>query len=47
MMLVAGNLHDLGKLAVRKEILEKPGKLTPEEFNEVKTHTIHTGCWIQ
>ena len=42
MMLEAGNLHDLGKLAVRKEILEKPGKLTPEEFNEVKTHTYHT-----
>lgn len=38
---IAGYLHDLGKLAVPKEILEKPGKLTATEFNMVKTHAYY------
>ena len=38
-MRVAGHLHDLGKLAIPREILEKPGKLTPEEYNLIKSHT--------
>jgi HD-GYP domain-containing protein (c-di-GMP phosphodiesterase class II) len=42
MMKIAGSLHDLGKLAVSREILEKPGKLTPEEFNIIRSHTYHT-----
>lgn len=42
MMEIAGYLHDLGKLAVPAEILEKPGKLTDEEFNIVRKHTYHT-----
>ncbi|MCP4116274.1 MAG: response regulator [Desulfobacteraceae bacterium] len=33
-------LHDIGKVGVRDSILEKPGKLTPEEYNEMKMHTI-------
>ena len=37
-MVIAGNLHDLGKLAVPNWILEKPGKLTEEEYNIMKTH---------
>ncbi|MDQ7825970.1 MAG: HD domain-containing protein [Candidatus Eremiobacteraeota bacterium] len=41
-MRIAGFLHDLGKLAVPKEILEKPGKLSEEEFNIVRCHTYHT-----
>lgn len=41
-MEIAGNLHDLGKLVVPREILEKPGKLTPEEFNVIKEHTYYT-----
>ena len=41
-MEIAGYLHDLGKLAVPKEILEKPAKLSMEEFNIVKSHTYHT-----
>lgn len=31
--------HDIGKIAIPREILTKPGKLTEEEFNEVKKHT--------
>lgn len=37
---IAGLLHDLGKTKVSQELLSKPGKLTPAEFNEVKKHTI-------
>lgn len=39
---VAGYLHDLGKLAIPTEILEKPGKLTDEEFNLMRAHTFYT-----
>ncbi len=39
---VAGYLHDLGKLAIPTEILEKPGKLTTEEFNLMRGHTFYT-----
>ncbi len=35
---VAGLLHDLGKLLIPPEIIKKPGRLTEEEFNIVKTH---------
>lgn len=42
MMRLAGYLHDLGKLAVPAEILEKPAKLSPEEFAVIRSHTYHT-----
>ncbi|ULQ60562.1 response regulator [Brucepastera parasyntrophica] len=35
----SAQLHDLGKIAIRDSILLKPGKLTEEEFNEMKKHT--------
>ena len=36
----ASTLHDIGKIAISEEILNKPGKLTEEEFNIIKTHTV-------
>lgn len=42
LMLVAGYFHDIGKLAVPPAILEKPGKLTKEEFLVIKRHTYYT-----
>lgn len=41
-MKMAGNLHDLGKLAVSNCILEKPGRLTQDEFAIMKQHTYYT-----
>ena len=35
----AAPLHDVGKIAIPDSILLKPGKLTPEEFDHMKTHT--------
>ncbi|MBN2037198.1 MAG: response regulator [Chitinispirillaceae bacterium] len=34
----AGLLHDIGKIGVSEYILNKPGKLTPQEFHEIKKH---------
>ena len=42
MIEIAGYLHDLGKLAVPNEILDKKGKLTKSEFNIIMSHTFFT-----
>ena len=42
LMRLAGHFHDLGKLIIPNAILEKPGKLTREEFQVMKQHTYFT-----
>ena len=39
---LAAALHDIGKLAVPSEVLEKPGKLNDEEFKIIQTHIVQT-----
>lgn len=39
----AAMLHDIGKLIVPSSILDKPGKLTAEEFEKIKEHTKYGG----
>ncbi|PAF42433.1 HD domain-containing phosphohydrolase [Helicobacter sp. 11S02596-1] len=36
---IASPMHDIGKIGIPDSILNKPGKLTPEEFEVMKTHT--------
>ena len=38
----AARIHDLGKIDVPQEIVEKPGKLTPEEYERMKEHVNYT-----
>jgi putative two-component system response regulator len=39
LLLQSSQLHDVGKIAISDRILQKPGKLEPEEFEEMKKHT--------
>jgi putative nucleotidyltransferase with HDIG domain len=39
MLRVSAQLHDVGKIGIEDRILKKPGALTPEEFEIMKTHT--------
>lgn len=41
----ASDMHDVGKIRVPDNILLKPGKLTSEEFEEMKKHTVY-GCEV-
>jgi putative nucleotidyltransferase with HDIG domain len=41
-LMVAGLLHDLGKLSVPNSILDKPGKLTKEEYAVIRSHSYYT-----
>ncbi|MBD5470651.1 MAG: response regulator [Lachnospiraceae bacterium] len=43
----AAPLHDVGKIKVSDSILQKPGKLTPEEFDAMKLHTTYSRKIIQ
>lgn len=43
----AAPLHDVGKIKIPDAILQKPGRLTPEEFETMKLHTTHSGKIIQ
>lgn len=39
---ICGLTHDVGKLEIPPEILNKPGKLTTDEFEEIKQHSIYS-----
>lgn len=39
---IAANLHDIGKLALSNKILNKPSKLTKNEYQKVKAHSFYT-----
>ena len=43
MISAASALHDVGKIAIPDSILLKPGKLTPEEYEYMKSHSVR-GC---
>ena len=40
MIPLASALHDIGKIGIDEKILNKPGKLTPEEFKAIQTHSM-------
>ncbi len=42
MLELAGLLHDIGKLRQPDELLDKPGKLTPEEYAHIQRHSFDT-----
>ena len=46
-MIKAAPMHDIGKIGIPDSILQKPGKLTDEEFAKMKTHTVLGGEIIQ
>lgn len=44
---LAGALHDIGKLTVDNDLLEKKDKLTPEEYKDMQTHAYQTYCILR
>ncbi len=44
---LASALHDIGKIAIDEKILNKPGRLTPEEFAIIKTHTTEGAAMLK
>ncbi|MDP4143840.1 MAG: HD domain-containing phosphohydrolase [Bacillota bacterium] len=46
-LIIAANLHDIGKLAVPNAILDRPNKLTKYEFEVIKEHTYYTRMALQ
>lgn len=47
MMNIAGNLHDIGKLAIPRAILEKQDRLDPNEYDIIRAHTYYTHRLLQ
>lgn len=43
----AANIHDLGKIRISDTILNKPGRLTPEEFDIMKQHVAYGGEMVE
>ena len=46
-MKIAGLLHDIGKLEIPDEVLNKPGKLTDKEYEIMKSHTICSSSYLK
>jgi HD-GYP domain-containing protein (c-di-GMP phosphodiesterase class II) len=46
-LIIAADLHDIGKLAIPNKILDSPNKLTDDEFNVIKKHTYYTRLALQ
>ena len=44
---LASIMHDVGKIAIPDAILNKPGKLTPEEYEVMKTHTVQGALLLE
>lgn len=47
MLRLQAKLHDIGKIGVPKSIVNKPGKLTPEEFEQMKKHTVYGANFLR
>lgn len=46
-LMIAADLHDIGKLAISNSILDKPGKLNQREFDIIKQHSYYTRLCLQ
>jgi len=46
-LIIAADLHDIGKLAISNDIIDKPGPLNEEEMTKVKKHTYYTRMSLQ
>ena len=46
-LIISANLHDIGKLAVPNVVLDKPAKLTNDEFTVIKEHSYYTRVILQ
>ncbi len=46
-LLTAAPMHDIGKIAIPDAVLQKPGRLTPEEYELMKTHSARGGQIIR
>lgn len=44
---LASIMHDVGKIAIPDHILTKPGRLTPDEYEIMKTHTVQGGSLLE
>jgi HD-GYP domain-containing protein (c-di-GMP phosphodiesterase class II) len=43
----AALMHDIGKMSIPHEIINKPGKLTDSEFEQIKRHSIYSEEYLQ
>lgn len=44
---LAGVIHDVGKLRIPRDVITKPGKLTDEEFDVIKLHTVDGAAMVE